>query len=158
MGGRQFLAIHPPEPADRAGDVANPVNQYTLIDSLAAPAYDADGNTTSIQFPPVGAGSASAVWSYQYDAQNRLIGGTDGTHSFSFAYDARSRCVARTIDGTTTANLYDRWSLIEERTATDTELAHHLHGAALDEVLCTVTASGKSPTPRESPLHTAIGD
>ena len=62
--------------------------------------------------------------------------------TFSFAYDARNRCVARTINGTTTLNLYDGWNLIEERTATDTQLARYLHGAGTDELLARVTPAG----------------
>jgi RHS repeat-associated protein len=122
---------------------ANSVNQYTLIDGLTIPQHDADGNTTRIQYPPVAAGSASAVWNYQYDAQNRLISGTSSTSdSFTFAYDARNRCVARTINGTTKLNVYGLWSLIEERDTTDAQLARHIHGADLDEILLTVTPAG----------------
>ena len=86
---------------------ANNLNQYTGIGATSAPGYDANGNTTSL-----------AGWSYSYDAQGRLIGGTSVEGgSFTFAYDPLGRCAARTINGTTTANLYSGWSLIEETTA-----------------------------------------
>jgi RHS repeat-associated protein len=122
---------------------ANNLNQYTAIDSLAAPTYDANGNTATLQTSLTG-----PTWSYTYDAQDRLTGGTSTTgDTFTFAYDARNRCIARVINGTTIANLYDDWSLIEERTPVDSLSATHMHGAWLDEILCTIRdVSGSSVT------------
>ena len=117
---------------------ANALNQYTAIDSLAAPAYDANGNLTTLQ-----TATNAPVWTYSYDAQNRLIGGTSTAGStFSFAYDARNRCVARTFNGTATCHLYDGWNLIEDRTAADTSLAEYYHGATVDEIIATVKPAG----------------
>ncbi len=120
--------------------VTNSVNQYTTVDALAAPAYDANGNLTQFQ-PRTG----DPVWTYTYDAQNRLTSGssTNGD-SFAFAYDARNRCVSRTINGTTTRNYFDDWSAIEERTPADTVQARYIHGAMLDEILLRTTPAGNT--------------
>jgi len=140
-GNRQSLV----EDADGSGPggtttvpyVANDLNQYTTIDGLAAPQHDASGNMQVVQFR-----LGDAAWSYSWDAQNRLIGGSNGATTFSFAYDARNRCVARTFNGVTTVNVYDGWELIEERTDADAVAALTLHGPGTDEPLARVTGAG----------------
>jgi RHS repeat-associated protein len=114
---------------------ANALNQYTAISGLAAPLHDIDGNTTLLQ-------SGTRLWSYQYDAQNRLVSGTDGSTTFQFHYDARNRCVSRVINGEVRYLTYDGWSLLEDRDNTGRLTAKHLHGVAVDEVLATVTPAG----------------
>jgi RHS repeat-associated protein len=114
---------------------ANALNQYTAISGLAAPLHDIDGNTTLLQ-------SGARLWSYQYDAQNRLVSGTDGATTFQFHYDARNRCVSRVINGETRYLTYDGWSLLEDRDGAGRLSAKHLHGVAVDEVLATVTSGG----------------
>ncbi len=114
---------------------ANALNQYTAISGLAAPLHDIDGNTTLLQ-------SGARLWSYQYDAQNRLVSGTDGATTFQFHYDARNRCVARVINGEVRYLTYDGWSLLEDRDNAGRLSAKHLHGVAVDEVLATVTPAG----------------
>ena len=53
---------------------ANALNQYTAIDGLSAPAYDANGNLTSIQHP-----GSSNVAAYTYDVYGMpAITGTSG--------------------------------------------------------------------------------
>ncbi len=119
---------------------ANDLNQYTAIDSLATPVHDTNGNLSQHQ-PRL----SDAVWTYTYDAQNRLTGGTStGGDAFTFAYDPRNRCVSRTITlnaqlPTTTLLFYDNWSLIEERTPADTVLARNIHGGGMDELLARTT-------------------
>jgi RHS repeat-associated protein len=114
---------------------ANALNQYTAISGLAAPLHDIDGNTTLLQ-------SGARLWSYQYDAQNRLVSGTDGTTTFQFHYDARNRCVSRVINGEPRYLTYDGWSLLEDRDGAGRLSAKHLHGGSVDEVLATVTPAG----------------
>jgi RHS repeat-associated protein len=114
---------------------AHALNQYTSMSGFAAPVYDIDGNTTRLQSGPRG-------WSYPYDAQNRLVSGTDGATTFQFHYDARNRCVSRVINGEVRYLTYDGWSLLEERENTGRLSAKHVHGGAVDEVLATVTPGG----------------
>ena len=112
---------------------ANSLNQYTAVGGLSALAYDGNGNLTGY-----------TGWSYSYDAQNRLISVSGGPSSLmaTFAYDARNRCVSRMINGTATYFTYDGWSLIEDRDATDTQLACYIHGATIDESLAMIVSSG----------------
>jgi len=123
---------------------ANAVNQYTAIDSLAVPTHDPNGNLASVQYR-----LGQPVWSYTYDAQNRLSGGTASNgDTFSFAYDARNRCIARTItvgnQPTTLLLQYDGWRLLIESDPTGTKQARYIHGAGLDELLCRITPTGAS--------------
>jgi RHS repeat-associated protein len=110
--------------------VTNQLNQYTSI-AGGALGYDANGNLSS-----------TSVWNYTYDAQNRLIGATNGVTVASFAYDAMNRCVSRTMDGVTQYLIYDGWHLIQEHDQAGAEAAHYIYGAAVDELLCMVNASG----------------
>jgi len=124
-----------PGPAQDRVYSANALNQYTSISGFAAPVHDIDGNTTRLQ-------SGLRIWSYEYDAQNRLVSGTDGATTFQFRYDARNRCVSRVINGEVRYLTYDGWSLLEERDNAGQSRAKHVHGGALDEVLATVTPGG----------------
>ncbi len=108
----------------------NALNQYTVF-GAAYLGYDTKGNLTS-----------TASWNYTYDAQNRMVGATNGTTSATMAYDARNRCVSRTINGVTTILTYDGWNLIAEYDATGTEQARYIYGTSADELLCMVNAAG----------------
>lgn len=109
---------------------ANNLNQYTQV-GADLPTYDTNGNLT-----------ASAGWSYSYDAQNRLIGAGKGATTAAFAYDPRNRRVKQTINGVTTHFYFDGWNLIEERDASDTQVAKYVHGAMTDELLTRATPAG----------------
>jgi RHS repeat-associated protein len=117
---------------------ANALNQYTAIDGFVPPLYDSNGNLTRVQ-----TSATTPIWTYAYDAQNRLVSGsaTDGT-TFTFAYDAKNRCIARTINATTTLYIFDGWNLIDERNAADTQQAKYIHGPAIDEMLVRTTPTG----------------
>jgi RHS repeat-associated protein len=116
---------------------ANSLNQYTAIDGLTTPQYDTNGNLTLLQTE-----LSDPAWTYQYDAQNRLIGGSNGVTSFTFAYDPRNRCIARTINGVTTLNIYEGWNLIEEYSTSGVLSVKQVQGASIDEILCSIGASG----------------
>ena len=108
----------------------NALNQYTAIGSLPALAYNGNGNLVS-----------SNGWTYTYDAQNRLIRASGPSTTAAFAYDARNRCVSRTINGITTYYTYDVWNLIEDRSASDAQLAYYIQGATIDEPLSIVVSN-----------------
>jgi RHS repeat-associated protein len=117
---------------------ANDLNQYTSIDSLALPTYDNNGNLTTMQ-----AKLGDPVWTYQFDAQNRLIeGNINNVPQFTFTYDARNRCVARTFGGTATTYVFSEWNLLEDRSSSDALLARYIHGASIDEILTINTDGG----------------
>jgi len=110
---------------------SNPVNEITDIDnttgsSWSTPAYDANGNTTSIPRPDLGTNkSMIAIW----NAWNRLVKlinpGTNQT-LVEFVYDGRNFRVVNKeyASGTLSAtrHLYytDSWQAIEERVNTST--------------------------------------
>lgn len=109
----------------------NALNQYTTVDSLPAPAYDANSNLTAFN-----------GWSYTYDGENRLTGASNSGTSASFSYDWRRRQVSRTINGTTTWFIYDGWNLLAEYSSTGAWQAKYIHGAMVDEMLARTDASG----------------
>ena len=66
------------------GYATNNLNQYIAVGD-DTPTYDLNGNLKS-----------QGIWTYTYDAENRLITASDGTAGYAFTYDARNRCVRRT--------------------------------------------------------------
>jgi RHS repeat-associated protein len=108
---------------------ANNLNQYTMVGGNNL-SYDTKGNLQTVP-----------GWTYQYDAQNRLLSASSVSSVVQFSYDARNRCVARTVNGTITRLVYDGWSLLEERNASGVEQARYYHGAMIDELLLRITAN-----------------
>lgn len=109
---------------------ANSLNQYTAVGPLL-PTHDANGNLTG-----------QGVWTYTYDAQNRMTVARRNGNTVTFAYDARNRCVKRTISSSSTYFYYDDWSLIEERASTDALLATHVNGPTIDEIVARTIPAG----------------
>jgi RHS repeat-associated protein len=107
----------------------NNVNQYTKVGNTLL-TYDTNGNLTSHDA------------TYTYDAQNRLISAAKGGNEVTFAYDPRNRCVKRTINGVPTFFYFDRWDLIDERDASDVQIARYVNGPQMDEILSRNTANG----------------
>ncbi|HEY5813874.1 MAG TPA: RHS repeat-associated core domain-containing protein, partial [Chthoniobacterales bacterium] len=110
---------------------ANALNQYTAVDSLPVPAYDANGNLTAFD-----------GWTYTYDTENRLTGASKTGTSASFTYDWRRRQASRTINGTTTWFIYDGWNLLAEYSSAGTLQAKYIHGPVVDEILTRMDGSG----------------
>jgi RHS repeat-associated protein len=85
----------------------DPLNQYTNIVEGVAPStphYDPDGNMVS-----------NAVWSYSWDAENRLVAVySNATLVISNAYDHASRRVLKVTASSTHTSLYDGWNLVQE--------------------------------------------
>ena len=79
-------------------------NQNNELLGYADVAYDYDdnGNLTEIRI------SGSPVWTYTYDAANRLVHVEDGTGSISadYGYDPFSRRLWKEVDGTRTYFFY----------------------------------------------------
>ena len=119
VGNRNKLTIN----ATSTLYTTNILNEYIKVDTNSLK-YDQTGNLTNYD-----------GWTYQYDAQNRLITASKGTTTVAFAYDATNRCVKRTINGTVTFFYYNDWNLIEERNSTDVLKETHINGAQVDEIL-----------------------
>jgi len=110
---------------------SNSKNQYTNVGG-ALLTYTPNGDLRTFE-----------GWTYTYDAQDRLTKATNGTTVVKFSYDALNRCAQRTIDGIKTFFYYDHWNLLDERNASDVQLACYIQGAAVDEIL-SKTSSGSS--------------
>ncbi len=105
----------------------NNVNQYTAVDtSTNNPAYDDDGNMTTMPVLPGGA----TAWTLEWNAENRLVKATLGTTVMDFVYDYAGRRVEKKIteDGTVTSReffVYDGWNLIETLDALNSSAITH---------------------------------
>lgn len=101
----------------------NNLNEYTRVNSDGLN-YNKKGDLTNFN-----------GWTYNYDAQDRLIKATKGSTTVSFAYDPWDRCVKRTLNERATLFYWDGWNLIIERNESDAEIARYVHGANVDEIL-----------------------
>jgi RHS repeat-associated protein len=92
----------------------NPLNQYTNILCVSAPlrepSYDLDGNMLT-----------NGVWSYTYDAENRLtVAYSNSLCVVSNAYDYMGRRVLKVTTEAVHTFVYDGWNLVQELTHTQT--------------------------------------
>ncbi|MEH2198682.1 RHS repeat-associated core domain-containing protein [Nostoc sp.] len=78
---------------------ANNLNQYTTVGS-AIYTYDTDGNLTKVV-------DGTSTWTYIYNDENKLIGGTTPTGTFSYEYDAFGNRKAAILNGQRTEYLID---------------------------------------------------
>ena len=110
---------------------ANELNEYASISTLQPfnfstniLAYDINGNLLT-----------NGVWSYAYDAQNRLSDvWSNGIWVLSNAYDANARRVIKRTQEGTRYFLYDGWNLIQETFITaagETNVSHYVWGKDL---------------------------
>jgi RHS repeat-associated protein len=83
--------------------LSNALNQYTNITAMAAPVYDLDGNTVSVN-----------GWTYTWDAENRLIGASNAAAIADYKYDYMSRRYQKVVNGVTNSFQYEGWNLISE--------------------------------------------
>ncbi|MGI6494959.1 MAG: RHS repeat domain-containing protein [Kiritimatiellia bacterium] len=114
--------------SDTTTYTANALNQYSQISVLSVPSvdnlvYDLDGNLLT-----------NGVWSYAYDAENRLIAAySNNVCIVSNAYDHMSRRVVKWTPCHTTTFVYDGWNLVQETisTASGTTTNHYVWGKDL---------------------------
>src|SRR5712691_1598953 len=76
------------------------LNQYRGITGVAPPTYDAKGNLLTYD-----------IWTYTYDAMNRLTQASATGTSAYFYYDGLNRQVARHINNEIKFDLWDGWNL-----------------------------------------------
>jgi RHS repeat-associated protein len=117
---------------------ANSINQYPAINGHQV-THDANGNLTAARLQNASTGPVAALG---YDSSNRLLSVQNGSDNVTSTYDTRNRVTSRTINGITTLFLWDDWNLIEERDMAGNQLRRYVHGAAVDEILIMVDASG----------------
>jgi RHS repeat-associated protein len=114
--------------ADTTTYTANALNQYSQISVLSVPSvdnliYDLDGNLLT-----------NGVWSYAYDAENRLTSAySNNVCVVSNAYDHMSRRVLKWTPCHTATFIYDGWNLVQETisTASSTTTNHYVWGKDL---------------------------
>ncbi|MEQ9110677.1 MAG: RHS repeat-associated core domain-containing protein [Rhodospirillaceae bacterium] len=106
--------------------VVNGLNQYTAVKGQAV-TYDANGNLTT-----------SGIWTYTYDAENRLITATNGLITANYVYGPLDRRIAKTVttsggNPVETRYLYAGSDVIAEFTGGGTLLRQYVHGPQVDE-------------------------
>jgi RHS repeat-associated protein len=88
------------------GFTANALNQYAAINALPL-TYDPDGNLLT-----------NGVWSYAWDAENRLVAvASNDVTLVANAYDPQHRRIRKVTPAATHAYVYDGWNLIHETVA-----------------------------------------
>ena len=86
---------YPTATASTVSYTANNLDQYTAVGSVT-PTYDGNGNLTF-----------DGVFTYGYDAENRLTSATGASNTAAYAYDAQGRRKSKTVNGTTTIFVQD---------------------------------------------------
>lgn len=102
---------------------ANGLNQYTTA-AGATLTHDARGNLTG-----------DGVWTYTFDADNKLKSATKTGYAATLAYDAEGRLRRTTLAGTITDLAYDGVDLVAEYDGAGTLLRRYVHGPGVDEPL-----------------------
>jgi len=107
--------------------VVNPLNEYGQAGGSTF-CYDADGNITNQT-------SAAGTISYQYDAENRLVGVATPTNgTWQFIYDSLGNRTATVYNGATNQYLLDVFGLVDvaaEYDSTGNLVARYDHGLGL---------------------------
>ena len=102
---------------------ANGLNQTTTA-AGATLTHDARGNLTG-----------DGVWTYAFDADNKLKSATKTGYAATLAYDAEGRLRRTTLAGTITDLAYDGVDLVAEYDGAGTLLRRYVHGPGVDEPL-----------------------
>ena len=102
---------------------ANGLNQYTTA-AGATLTHDARGNLTG-----------DGVWTYAFDADNKLKSATKTGYAATLAYDAEGRLRRTTLAGAITDLAYDGVDLVAEYDGAGTLLRRYVHGPGIDEPL-----------------------
>ncbi|AKJ29719.1 hypothetical protein AAW51_3028 [Caldimonas brevitalea] len=101
----------------------NGLNQYTTAAGVAL-AYDTKGNLTG-----------DGVWTYAYDADNKLKSASKAGYSAGLNYDAEARLHRTVMAGVTTHLRYDGTDLVAEYADSGALLRRYVHAPGIDEPL-----------------------
>ncbi|CAM2191519.1 conserved protein of unknown function [Paraburkholderia kururiensis] len=109
---------------------ANALNQYTAV-SGSAVTHDLNGNLRG-----------DGVWTYTYDADNRLKTVNRSGTSAALAYDPEGRLVKTTVNGVNAALLYDGQNLAAEYDSAGAVTRRYVFGPGIDEPLVQYEGAG----------------
>ncbi|MEI7900704.1 MAG: RHS repeat-associated core domain-containing protein [bacterium] len=126
IGNRLQSAISKGRSAITNAYAANALNQYVTISNpqsaVSSPAYDEDGNMLT-----------NGVWSYTWDAENRLASViSNGVVVVSNVYDHRSRRIKKISGDTQHTFLYDGWNPVREIAASGGRASTNCYTWGLD--------------------------
>ncbi|MFU2489765.1 hypothetical protein [Thauera sp. WH-1] len=79
--------------------------------------------------------TGDGVWTYAFDADNKLKSATKTGYAATLAYDAEGRLRRTTLAGTITDLAYDGVDLVAEYDGAGTLLRRYVHGPGIDEPL-----------------------
>ena len=119
----------------RAANAVNEITALTTTDpAWVTPAYDANGNMTTMPQPAAPSSSYTAV----YDAWNRLVGLMDGDEIVAgYAYDGLGRRTTKDIGGTIRDYYYSNdWQVLEEWLASAVERQFVWGLRYIDDLVC----------------------
>jgi RHS repeat-associated protein len=119
-----------PSAASTTNYTTNDLNQYTAVAGQSY-GYSSNGDLTS-----------DGVFTYGYDAENRMTSAAKTGTTASYAYDALSRRNSKTVNGTKTIFVSDGAREVLEYDGTSGQaLRWYPYGSALDEALTRVGAT-----------------
>jgi RHS repeat-associated protein len=111
-----------------------------LEDSKFRFAYDANGNLTSKQDK-----STSALTTYDWDVEDRLVAVHTPTQTVTFRYDPLGRRIEK-AGSTITRYLYDQEDIIDELDGMNALITCYTHGPGIDEPLARRDATTNTVT------------
>ncbi|MFL6519612.1 MAG: RHS repeat-associated core domain-containing protein [Chthoniobacterales bacterium] len=121
--------------------VIDGMNQYTSVNGSAV-GYDGNFNLTYLS----GA-------TYNFDAANHLITGSNGGNTAGFVYDGLGRCLKRTINNRTAIITYDDWNPVVEWNENGSMAAANVYGERSDEILYRYDAATGGQYRYHSDIH-----
>lgn len=121
--------LYKPLASSLSNYVSNNLNQYSSVNSVSY-SYDNNGSLTS-----------DGTNSYAYDAKNRLVSATAGTHTALYTYDPFDRRIKKTVDGVTTSYVYDGNQVIAEYNSSGQMLMRYVYGPGIDQPICMITGA-----------------
>lgn len=115
---------------------SNSLDQYTSVTTAGTStniAYDQNGNLLS-----------DGVWTFGYDAENRLLSATKPGAIVTYSYDAVGRRRTKSVNGTVTRYLTAGDEEIAEYNEAGNLLRRYIPGPGIDEPIATITGTGSS--------------
>jgi YD repeat-containing protein len=125
---------YPTGPPSTVSYTANALNQYTAVGAVT-PTYDGNGNLTF-----------DGVFTFGYDAENRLTSANGAGNTATYAYDAQGRRKSKTVNGATTMFVTDadNREVLEYDGGTGQVQRWYAYGLGPNEVLGQMNVPGNS--------------